>query len=43
MAAKAKGEACKAGALGAIIGEMVGDWMTNRYPAVMIDGNQARA
>ncbi|VEG12417.1 two-partner secretion domain-containing protein [Moraxella cuniculi] len=38
VAAKAKGEACKAGALGAMIGEMVGDWMTNRYPAVMIDG-----
>ncbi|WP_311195362.1 DUF637 domain-containing protein, partial [Moraxella cuniculi] len=41
VAAKAKGETCKAGALGAMIGEMVGDWMTNRYPAVMIDGKTA--
>ncbi|VEG13899.1 Uncharacterised protein [Moraxella cuniculi] len=24
-----------------MIGEMVGDWMTNRYPAVMIDGKTA--
>lgn len=31
ISAKAKDKSCEAGAVGAVIGEMVGDWMTNDY------------
>ncbi|MDH2274531.1 polymorphic toxin-type HINT domain-containing protein, partial [Moraxella porci] len=40
VAAKAKDESCESAAVGAIIGEMVGDWMANKHEVTMDDGEK---
>lgn len=40
ISAKAKDKSCEAGAVGAVIGEMVGDWMTNDYEVTQPDGRK---
>ncbi|UNU72755.1 DUF637 domain-containing protein [Moraxella nasovis] len=41
LSAKAKDQSCEAAAVGAIIGEMVGDWMTNKHEVTLPDGEKA--
>ncbi|ANB91408.1 hypothetical protein MOVS_04800 [Moraxella ovis] len=36
----AKDKSCEAGAVGAIIGEMVGDWMVNDHEIITPDGDR---
>ncbi|UNU73962.1 hypothetical protein LU293_03435 [Moraxella nasovis] len=38
LSAKVKDSSCKAGAVGSIIGEMVGDWMTNGHKITLPNG-----
>ncbi|WP_228157866.1 two-partner secretion domain-containing protein [Moraxella bovis] len=40
VAAKVKDQSCQAAAVGAIIGEMVGDWMSNKHEVTMDDGEK---
>lgn len=41
LSAQAKDKSCEAGAVGAVVGEMVGDWMTNDYEVIAPDGKKA--
>ncbi|STZ07685.1 p120 [Moraxella caprae] len=40
VAAKAKDQSCESAAIGAIIGEMVGDWMANKHEVTLPDGEK---
>ncbi|ANB92123.1 hypothetical protein MOVS_09220 [Moraxella ovis] len=40
LSAKAKDQSCEAAAVGAIIGEMVGDWMSNAHEVTLPDGEK---
>lgn len=40
LSAKAKDQSCEAAAVGSIIGEMVGDWMSNAHEVTLPDGEK---
>ncbi|SPX84641.1 Uncharacterised protein [Moraxella ovis] len=40
LSVKDKDKSCEAGAVGAIIGEMVGDWMVNDHEIITPDGDR---